>query len=370
MSSQNSLFRQVSLVFALDSELDQAAQFLGLNSLNLQSFILDALADLAALLEVVKSGLLRYFGVHANLVPNGLGMCPECTVSLSFKLALFILLLFLLLNYAEEFVALSLRLLGHHDFLLDELSSTSDIKILGLPAGQLSLFAFVLAGLALSLLEGALGTESINFTLSVSCALLEFSKTLNFELLLLLDTASFRSIGLFFCNSLRVVTHNFQIFLAFLSQLILLAVEGNLVGNFDLLKHLSVSVLLGLSGSSVLDLLLLNGPHHLLLLTLKLFSLLDANNLTLLNLLNDYGSTTSLSLDSQTLALILSLQCLQTLDFHHEIKAFLLIDPVGFEVLVLLKLLVTDGDNLGVEGHLIHVLDIVMFFIKLLLSLR
>ena len=78
MSSQNSLFRQVSLVFALNSEIDQAAQFLSLNSLNLQSFIFDALADLAALLEVVKSGLLRYFGVHANLVPAS-KFVHECT---------------------------------------------------------------------------------------------------------------------------------------------------------------------------------------------------------------------------------------------------------------------------------------------------
>lgn len=108
-------------------------------------------------------------------LPNGLGMCSECTMSLTFKLALFILLLFLLLDNAEEFVALSLCLLGHHDFLLDELPSTSDIKILGLPASQLSLFTFISAGLALSLFEGALGTEGVNFTLSISGALLEFS---------------------------------------------------------------------------------------------------------------------------------------------------------------------------------------------------
>lgn len=38
-------------------------------------------------------------------------------------------------------------------------------------------------------------------------------------------------------------------------------------------------------------------------------------------------------------------------------------------MLVLLKLLVTDGNDLGVESHLVHVLHIVMLLIKLHLSL-
>lgn len=37
--------------------------------------------------------------------------------------------------------------------------------------------------------------------------------------------------------------------------------------------------------------------------------------------------------------------------------------------LVLFQLLVPDGDNLGVEGHLVHVLHVVVFFVQLLLSL-
>lgn len=69
MSSQNSLFRQVSLVLALNSEADKTLQFVSLNSLNLKSLVLDALANLAAFFEVVEADLLRTLGVHADLVP-------------------------------------------------------------------------------------------------------------------------------------------------------------------------------------------------------------------------------------------------------------------------------------------------------------
>ena len=69
MTSQNSLFRQVGLVLALYSEADKTLQLAGLNSLNLESLVLDALAHLAALLEVVESGLLGRLRVHTDLVP-------------------------------------------------------------------------------------------------------------------------------------------------------------------------------------------------------------------------------------------------------------------------------------------------------------
>jgi len=82
MSSQNSLFRQVSLVLALNSEADKTLQFVSLNSLNLKSLVLDALANLAAFFEVVEADLLRTLGVHADLVPDSLGVCTESTVSL------------------------------------------------------------------------------------------------------------------------------------------------------------------------------------------------------------------------------------------------------------------------------------------------
>jgi len=68
MISQNSLFGQVSLVLALNSEADKTLQFVSLNSLDLKSLVLDALANLAAFFEVIEADLLGRLGVHTDLV--------------------------------------------------------------------------------------------------------------------------------------------------------------------------------------------------------------------------------------------------------------------------------------------------------------
>ena len=100
--------------------------------------------------------------------------------------------------------------------------------------------------------------------------------------------------------------------------------KGNLVRDFDLLEHLSVTGLLLLSYSQILSLLLLDCTDHLGLFALKLLTLLNTLNLSFLDLLNNNGSTTALSLGPKSFTLIFSLQGLQTFDFHHNIKAFLL----------------------------------------------
>lgn len=130
MISQNSLFGQVSLVLALNSEADKTLQFVSLNSLDLKSLVLDALANLAAFFEVIEADLLGRLGVHTDLVTDGLGVSTESTVSLMLKLTLFVLLLFLLLDHTEEFITFGLSLLGHHDLFLDELLAAGEVKIL------------------------------------------------------------------------------------------------------------------------------------------------------------------------------------------------------------------------------------------------
>jgi len=296
-------------------------------------------------------------------------MSSESTVPLVLQLTLLVLLLFLLLNHAEELITFGLRLLSHHHLFLNELSATGHIESLLLFCKQHGLFFLISAGLALSLFESALGSECVNFTLAIGSAFLKFSQALNFELLLLLNTACILSILLFFGDSFCVVTHDFQIFITLLSQLILLTIQGNFVGYLDFREHLSVTDFLSFSNFQISSLLQLNCSHHLLLLALELLTLLDAHDFTFLDLLNDNCGATALGLNSQAFALIFSLEGLQALDFHHEIEAFLLRDPFAFEVFVLCKLLVTHGYDLGVEGHLVHVLDIVVLFIELLLGL-
>lgn len=123
------------------------------------------------------------------------------------------------------------------------------------------------------------------------------------------------------------------------------------------------------SSLNVSQLLLLNGLEHLCLLALENFSLLEAILFTLLDLVNNDGSSSALGLHAQLLSLVLHLKGLQTLDFHHQVQALLLLNPLLLQGLVLLKLLVSDGDDLGVKSHLIHVLNIVMLLIELLLGL-
>ena len=127
--------------------------------------------------------------------------------------------------------------------------------------------------------------------------------------------------------------------------------------------------MLGLSSLAFGLLLSLNVLEHLRLLALELLSLADSLVFTLLNLLNDHGSATLLCLCSQLLALVLGLQSLETLDLHHQVNALLLSEPLLLQLLVFLELFVTNGHDLGVQSHLVHVLDVVVFLIELLLGL-
>ena len=102
-------------------------------------------------------------------------MVPEGSMSLLFELSLFILLLLLLLDNAEELITLGLGLLGQHHLTLNELLPSGNVEILGLFTLQLSLLFLLSAGLTLTFLEGAFGTKGIDLTLTVSSTLLELT---------------------------------------------------------------------------------------------------------------------------------------------------------------------------------------------------
>lgn len=121
---------------------------------------------------------------------------------------------------------------------------------------------------------------------------------MDLEFFLLFSALGLASLCLLFRNSLGIVTHDFQIFITLLTKFLLLAIEGNFVGYLNLLNHLLVACSLGLLGSNVLRLLLLNGPNHLLLLTLELLSFLDSLDFSFLDLLDDNGCTAALGLNS------------------------------------------------------------------------
>jgi len=80
-------------------------------------------------------------------------------------------------------------------------------------------------------------------------------------------------------------------------------------------------------------------------------------------LVDDDASSAVLSFFAANLAVFLFLEVLQALDFHHEVELLLFSDPFFLEFLTFDELLVTDGDNFGVEDHLVHLLNIVLLFV-------
>lgn len=234
-------------------------------------------------------------------------MVLESHRPLRFDLTLLIGHFLLLLDHVQEFVALSLRLLSQHDLTLHKLSLPSEVKLLGLLALEFGLFSLFAARLSLAFLEGSFGSQGVNLSLSVSCSLLKLAQPLDFHFLLFLLASFFSSSCLLLGDALSVVTDDFQIFVALLAQLFLFAVQRDFVGDFDFLKHLSVSLLLELRGGSFLLLLNLNRAYHLLLLAFQLFTLAQPNLLSFLDLIDDDGGTSSLSFDSKLLALIFGL---------------------------------------------------------------
>lgn len=258
-------------------------------------------------------------GKSIIILPNSLSVGSECRMSLGFNLPLFIFLLLLLLNDAEEFSAFSLCLLGHHDFLLDELLATCLIKLYGLLSRQLSLLFLFSASFTLSILECSLGTQCVNLTLTIGSSFLQLTKALDFKLFLSLDASLLGSLSFFLGDTIGVVPDNLKVLFSLLSLLYLLSILSNVVCDLDFSLHLFVTSFFGFGYLHIFFFLLLHDSKHLLLLALERFSLLLSLDLAFLNLLDDNGCTTTLSLNPKPLTLILGLEGLQSFNLHHEV---------------------------------------------------
>lgn len=98
--------------------------------------------------------------------------------------------------------------------------------------------------------------------------------------------------------------------------------------------------------------------------------LLHSKDGSLLDLINDDLGTLLSGIGLSHLSFFLLLKDLESLDFHHEVKLLLLLNPLGLESLILIKLLISNGNDFRVENHLIHLLDIIEFVVHHFLSLR
>ena len=68
--------------------------------------------------------------------------------------------------------------------------------------------------------------------------------------------------------------------------------------------------------------------------------------------------------------LVLPLYSSQSLDLHHEVHFLLLFPVLLLQLLVLLKLLVSNRGHLGREHHLVHQLDVVDLLVEQVLGSR
>jgi len=103
---------------------------------------------------------------------------------------------------------------------------------------------------------------------------------------------------------------------------------------------------------------------HELTLFLDLLLGSDSLELSLLNLLNNHFVIDLLLDTVLSLDLLGTLDRLETIDFDHEILLFLFLDISLANLLLLLKLFVSDCNNLGIHNHFIHFFNVISILVS------
>mmetsp|Transcript_59863 Transcript_59863/g.97869 ORF Transcript_59863/g.97869 Transcript_59863/m.97869 type:complete len:270 (+) Transcript_59863:858-1667(+) len=99
-----------------------------------------------------------------------------------------------------------------------------------------------------------------------------------------------------------------------------------------------------------------------------MFLLLHSLRLAILDLLDDDFGARSLTLKTLLLSHLIHFQCLEAFDLHHRIQMTFLLFSFTLHHALLLDLRISDGDDLGVKHHLVHMLHIIHVFIQHLLG--
>ena len=286
-------------------------------------------------------------------------MVHQSILLLLLDLALLLLNLFLLLNLEHVVLSLDSSLLSQRVLLFGELLLSGNLKVSLDPHPLLVLESFSLPGLSLTLLEGSLGSECVNFGLSISCLLLELSESLDLSLLLVLDPLGLQLGFILLLVSSLLVSDDLILLIFLLLGSLLLLDQGLSIGLSSLLHEDIDSLPLGLGLLLVLLLHLLDIVEQLESLFVSNLLLLHPLDSSVLDLIDDDLSALLSGFMLPLFSLLFLLEDLEPLDLHHEVELLLLLDPLVLETLVLLQLLVSDGDDLGVEHHLVHRLHIV-----------
>ena len=233
----------------------------------------------------------------------------------------------------------------------------------------LALLLFLRAQLPLALLERSFGPQCVDFSLAVVCLLLALAQRLHLQLLLLACPLRLLRQFFFALRLLLRVLGDLHVELLLLGALRLLQVDRLPVRVRYLEQQLARRLLLLACEARLLLLRRLELLQHLHALLLPVFVLPDALQLSFFDLFDDDLRTLSLGLLSLLFALLLDLEVLETLDFHHEVELLFLLTVLRLENLLLLELFVTDRDALGVQKHRVHLLHVILFFVERIFSL-
>lgn len=137
-----------------------------------------------------------------------------------------------------------------------------------------------------------------------------------------------------------------------------------------LLKHSQGLRLLVFGNLFLFKLDLFNLLLHLFFFFRSDFGFLYSLMIPILDLVSDHLFTSQLSFLLHPVSVFFLLERLETLNFHHDIHLLLLFHVFTLQELWLLKLLISNSYNLGIEHHLIHLFHIVKLFIQEPLSSR
>ena len=340
----------------------------GLYVLDLLSLVTDFFSDLSSLLKIIESILFFDTFVGGDLGSDFLGMFNEGILLLFFNLSFLLLDLLLLLDLIHVIFPLDSGLFGETGLLFRELLLSGNLKISLDSLSLLVLESFTFSGLSLSFLESSLGPKSINLSLSISSFFLELSKSLNFLFFFILNSSGLKLSFVLLLVLGSLILDDLLLVIFFLTSSLLLLDEGLGISLGCLFHQVVDSHSFSLTCFSILSLHLVDISQKVHLFLISDFLLSHSFDGSLLDLINDDLSALLSGLMLSHFSFFLLLENLKSLDFHHEVKLFLLFNPFLLKSLIFIELLVTDGDDLGVQNHLVHVLDIVHIIIECLLS--
>lgn len=340
----------------------------GLYVLDLLSLVTDFFSDLSSLLKIIESILFFDTFVGGDLGSDFLGMFNEGILLLFFNLSFLLLDLLLLLDLIHVIFPLDSGLFGETGLLFRELLLSGNLKISLNSLSLLVLESFTFSGLSLSFLESSLGPKSINLSLSISSFFLELSKSLNFLFFFILNSSGLKLSFVLLLVLGSLILDDLLLVIFFLTSSLLLLDERLGISLGSLFHQVVDSHSFSLTCFSILSLHLVDISQKVHLFLISDFLLSHSFDGSLLDLINDDLSAHLSGLMLSHFSFFLLLENLESLDFHHEVKLFLLFNPFLLKSLIFIELLVTDGDDLGVQNHLVHVLDIVQIIIDCLLS--